>query len=73
MIRSILKILNLNFIFFANSYFWKQLLRLNGIQVGKNFYIEGYVFIKLRGLKKDSSVIIDNNVVTSRDICCNNR
>lgn len=62
MIRSLLKILNLNFIFFANSYFWKQLLRLNGIQVGKNFYVEGYVFIKLRGLKKDSSVIIDNNV-----------
>ena len=62
MIRSLIKIFNINFLFSINSWFWKYLLKLNGIKVGENFYIEGYVLIKLKGIKKRSIVSIGNNV-----------
>lgn len=62
MIRSLIKICNLNFLFFLNSWFWKYLLKLNGIKVGKNFYIEGYILLKLKGIKNRSFVFIGNNV-----------
>ena len=56
-----------------NSFFWKQLLRLNGVQVGWNFYIEGYCLIKLKGLKGKSSIVIGNNVSVFGNIDIRNR
>ena len=73
MLRSIIKILNLKFFFFINSFFWKQLLKLNGVKVGANFYIEGYCLIKLRGLKRKSSIVIGNNVSIFGTIDIRNR
>ena len=73
MLRSVIKIFNLKFLFFINSFFWKQLLRLNGVQVGSNFYIEGFCLIKLRGIKRKSSIVIGNNVSIFGNIDIRNR
>lgn len=73
MLRSIIKIFKFKFFFFINSFFWKQLLRLNGVQVGEDFYIEGYCLIKLKGLKGKSSIVIGNNVSVLGNIDIRNR
>lgn len=62
MLRSIIKALKFNFLFKLNSYIWFVLLRLNGIKVGRNFYIEGYVLLKLNGKKNFSRIEIGENV-----------
>tara|TARA_B100000242_G_C43051702_1_gene491399 strand:- start:1479 stop:2114 length:636 start_codon:yes stop_codon:yes gene_type:complete len=62
MLRSILKALNFNYLFTLNSFIWFLLLRLNGIKVGKNFYIEGHILLKLNGKKKCSIIKIGKNV-----------
>ena len=60
--RSFIKALKLHFLFKINSLIWKFLLRLNGIKVGKNFYIEGGISLKLRGLRNLSYVEFGNDV-----------
>jgi len=54
--------MRLNFLFFINSFFWKQLLKFHGFEVGNNFYIEGFILIKLKSKRNKSKLIIGNNV-----------
>ena len=60
--RSLIKALKLNFFFKVNSLIWLILLRFNNIKVGKNFYIEGNILLKLKGEKNISFVEFGNNV-----------
>ena len=59
-ISALIKALNINFIFKINSLLWKILLQLNNIKVGKNFYTEGAISLKIRGSKKYPIIIEDN-------------
>lgn len=64
--------------FITNKRYWKLhsflvkvILRLYGIKVGKNFYIEGVSKLKIRG--KTENIIIGNNVSIMGDIDLRNR
>lgn len=59
-VRSLIRALNIKYIFYINSFFWKYLLRLNGIKVGKKFYIEGSVSLKINGFQKVPIIFSDN-------------
>ena len=59
-ISALIKAMKINFIFKINSFIWKLLLKLNNISVGKNFYTEGAIILKIRGVKKVPIVIEDN-------------
>ena len=59
-ISALIKALNINFIFKLNSLLWKILLQLNNVKVGKNFYVEGAISLKLKGSRKDPIVFEDN-------------
>ena len=48
-ISALIKAMKINFIFKINSFIWKLLLKLNNISVGKNFYTEGAIILKIRG------------------------
>ena len=50
-ISALIKAMKINFIFKINSFIWKLLLKLNNISVGKNFYTEGAIILKIRGVK----------------------
>ncbi len=65
--RNFIKSTGLTFIFRINSIIWASILRLNGVKVGRNFYIEGSIYLKLRG-KFNSKIIIGNNVKVFGDI-----
>ncbi len=65
--RNIVKAIGLEKLFFLNSFFWKLILKLNNIQVGKNFYIEGSIYLKLRG-NKNPCIFIGDNVSVFGDI-----
>ena len=54
-----------------HSIFIRQLLLLHGIEVGKNFYIEGIPKLKIRG--KARNIRIGNNVSVLGDIDLRNR
>ena len=66
-LKALIKALNLSFLFKINSWLWKLLLKINNIKVGKNFYIEGSVLLKLKGSKK-IPIIIYNNVSIFGDL-----
>lgn len=55
----------------AHSLLTKVILRLYGIKVGKNFYIEGIPKLKIRG--KAKNIIIGNNVSIMGNIDLRNR
>lgn len=65
--RNIIKSIGLEKIFFINSFIWKLILKLNNVEVGRNFYIEGSIYLKLRGEKKPS-IFIGNNVKIFGDL-----
>lgn len=54
-----------------HSYLIKCILRIKGISVGKNFYIEGIPLLKIRG--KPGNISIGNNVSILGDIDLRNR
>ena len=56
--RSLIKSLRLNFLFKFNSLIWQLILKLNGIKVGRNFYIEGSIYLKLNGIRNLSNLRI---------------
>ena len=60
--RSLIKAFKLNFFFKINSLFWLILLKFNNIEVGRNFYIEGVILLKIRGKNNLSFIKIGNNV-----------
>tara|TARA_B100000927_G_scaffold286475_1_gene278023 strand:- start:426 stop:1061 length:636 start_codon:yes stop_codon:yes gene_type:complete len=60
LLKALVKSLNLNFIFKLNSIFWKFILKTNNIKVGKDFYIEGAISLKLKGSKNNPVIIYDN-------------
>jgi acetyltransferase-like isoleucine patch superfamily enzyme len=55
----------------CNSLFIKKILRLNGVKVGKKFYIEGMLKLKIRG--KGSNIEIGDNVSVFGNIDLRNR
>lgn len=55
----------------AHSLFIKGVLRAKGIQVGRNFYIEGVPRLKIRG--KAANIIIGNNIAILGNIDLRNR
>ena len=66
--RSLIKSLRLNFIFRFNSLIWQLILKLNGIKVGRNFYIEGVIYLKLNGIRNLSKIEFGDNVNIFGDI-----
>ena len=66
--RSLIKSLRLNFLFKLNSLIWQLILKLNGIKVGRNFYIEGVIYLKLNGTRNLSKVEFGDNVNILGDI-----
>ena len=64
--------LSINKIFWlCNSLFIKTILRLNGAKVGKKFYIEGILKLKIRG--KGKNIEIGDNVSIFGNIDLRNR
>lgn len=59
--RAFVKSLNLTFLFHLNSLLWANILRIRGVKVGKNFYCEGSIYLKLNG-NRFSAVAIGDNV-----------
>ena len=66
--RSLIKSWRLNFLFRFNSLIWKIILKLNGIKVGRNFYIEGVIYLKLNGIRNLSKIEFGDNVNILGDI-----
>ena len=66
--RSLIKSLKLTFLFRFNSLIWQTILKLNGIKVGRNFYIEGVVYLKLNGIRSLSKIEFGDNVNIFGDI-----
>jgi acetyltransferase-like isoleucine patch superfamily enzyme len=58
-------------VFMPYSMLVATILRLKGIKVGRNFYIQGVPFLKLRG--KPGNIVIGNNVKVNGDIDLRNR
>lgn len=65
--RNFIKSSGLKFFFKINSLLWRLILKLNGVKVGRNFYSEGTIYLKLRG-DSSSKVVIGNNVSVYGDI-----
>ena len=65
--KALIKVVGLNFIFKINSAIWFIILKLKGIKVGRNFYIEGVIFLKLKG-DDCSKISIGNNVSINGDL-----
>jgi len=62
----------------TNKHYWKihsflikKILQVYGIKIGKNFYIEGFPILKLKG--RGSNITIGDNVSISGDIDIRNR
>ena len=69
--KKFLQLLFGNHIFLINSLIIKFILILRGIKVGKNFYITGTPYLKIRGIP--SNIKIGNNVKIYGDIDLRNR
>ena len=69
--KKFLQLLFGNHIFSINSLIIKFILILKGIKVGKNFYITGTPYLKIRGIP--SNIKIGNNVKIYGDIDLRNR
>jgi acetyltransferase-like isoleucine patch superfamily enzyme len=56
-----------------HPYSWliTTILRVRGVRVGKNFYIQGSPYLKIRGRAQD--IVIGNNVTINGDIDLRNR
>ena len=65
--NALLKVVGLSFIFRINSAIWFLILKLKCIKVGRNFYIEGVIFLKLKG-DANSKISIGNNVSINGDL-----
>ena len=65
--RNIIKACGLEKLFLINSFIWKVILKLNNVKVGKNFYIEGSIYLKLKG-KNNPCVFIGENVSIFGDL-----
>lgn len=71
--KNILRALNISFFYQINSRIWKYLLRINNVKVGKNFYIEGSIYLKLRAHKSSSKVVFGDNINIYGNIDLRNR